>query len=342
MPHRGRRHAAQTTAPDKEASNKELFHALARRKSILTKTKMCRFYSLGLCRRGVKCGFAHRSEDLVLAPDFFQTKLCRVVVDGGTCNDPECRYAHSNAEMRKPTRALRDRDQASESGNPDVIDDRLNDEHDYGDKCSLPRSSSDTHDSLPLGTFSRQTTAEEGEPGGGGKTLSDGGFSTSWSRQATPFTIAESADNLSNGGLSSGFSSTTWSRQATPLSVQPLSTDSLPKVFECDLEASIDEEQSLGDASEDSSGILTPKQTSKEAFLNNTRGFKPKLVKALHEVRNAYVDAEIFSDGPARNLFLMADSHGLNMQLRSTFLQFQSHEEMAEIPRRKTHSAPPA
>lgn len=292
----------------------------------------------------MKCGFAHRSEDLVLAPDFFQTKLCRVVVEGGTCNDPECRYAHSNAEMRKPThiQTLRDRDQASDAGNPDIIDDRLNDEHDnpdmYGDKSSIARSS-DTHDSLPLGPFSRQTTAEEGEPGEGGisvKTLADGGFSV------THFTIAESEPSLSDGGLSSGFSSTTWSRQATPLSVQPLSADSLPKVFECDSSSAgsvgkIDEEQSLGDASEVSSvksGILPPK----EAFLNNMRS--NKLVKMFHKA-HAYADEEIFSDGPARNLFLMADSHGLNMQLRSTFLQFQSYEEMAEIPRRKTHSAPP-
>jgi hypothetical protein len=227
-------------------------------------------------------------------------------------------------------RASRDGDKDSEAGNADVLSNLSSQENDSdtnginGNKSSIKGSS----DAM----FSRQTTAERDGLTG----FSDGGFS----RQATPLTTAEEgpAATLSDGGFSS-----TWSRQVTPLSLQgqSCSIDSLPKVSE-DEQYGSEGDYHESCTSEESCGTRTPRRLEswKAALLNNVHPHKS--VKTLCYFGDGAQHAEeIFSDGPAANLFMMADAHGLNLQLRSTFLHFTSHDEIAEIPRRTTHSAPP-
>jgi soluble cytochrome b562 len=72
----------------------------ASRASILHKTKMCKFYQAGMCQRGVMCGFAHSEQELHVAPDLSRTKLCPALISGNKCQNPHCRYAHRNCEVR--------------------------------------------------------------------------------------------------------------------------------------------------------------------------------------------------------------------------------------------------
>mmetsp|Transcript_43474 Transcript_43474/g.100087 ORF Transcript_43474/g.100087 Transcript_43474/m.100087 type:complete len:214 (+) Transcript_43474:148-789(+) len=68
---------------------------------IFLKTKMCRFFLLGICERGRNCRFAHDKEELRQAPDFTCTRLCERLIASGTCTDPECKFAHNKEELRQ-------------------------------------------------------------------------------------------------------------------------------------------------------------------------------------------------------------------------------------------------
>jgi len=67
---------------------------------IFTKTKLCKFYLLGICAKGESCLFAHERDELNPMPDLFRTKLCSRLINRGTCDDKQCTYAHSKEELR--------------------------------------------------------------------------------------------------------------------------------------------------------------------------------------------------------------------------------------------------
>lgn len=58
------------------------------------------FHILNQCSRGDKCQFAHAKEQMQHLPDLFRTKLCRMLINTGVCENAECRYAHSQEELR--------------------------------------------------------------------------------------------------------------------------------------------------------------------------------------------------------------------------------------------------
>lgn len=69
--------------------------------SILYKTKMCTFFSYGMCNKGLKCPYAHDPAELNSTPDLYQTKLCKnMLTGGGRCNDSNCRFAHTVGDIR--------------------------------------------------------------------------------------------------------------------------------------------------------------------------------------------------------------------------------------------------
>ena len=68
--------------------------------SPLWKTRMCEFWQLGKCRKGIKCSFAHGEDDLRPSPDFAKTSVCPVFLHTGKCDAKNCRYAHSVDELK--------------------------------------------------------------------------------------------------------------------------------------------------------------------------------------------------------------------------------------------------
>jgi len=66
-----------------------------------SKTEMCKFNLLGVCNKGVQCGFAHTTNELKSRPDLSRTKFCRVFLETGQCPNYEtCTFAHSRDELR--------------------------------------------------------------------------------------------------------------------------------------------------------------------------------------------------------------------------------------------------
>eukprot|EP00929_Paragymnodinium_shiwhaense_P088836 TRINITY_DN49141_c0_g1_i1.p1 TRINITY_DN49141_c0_g1~~TRINITY_DN49141_c0_g1_i1.p1 ORF type:complete len:297 (-),score=53.15 TRINITY_DN49141_c0_g1_i1:554-1444(-) len=63
-------------------------------------TVVCKFFVQGKCRRGQACTFAHSSEELRTKPDLSCTRVCRMLVELGFCDDADCRYAHCKEELR--------------------------------------------------------------------------------------------------------------------------------------------------------------------------------------------------------------------------------------------------
>merc|ERR1719343_1648642 len=70
-------------------------------RSQFVKTKLCRFNSMGMCRYGEECPFAHSDEDLSSSPDLTKTSLC-TKWQTGCCPLPSesCPYAHGEEELR--------------------------------------------------------------------------------------------------------------------------------------------------------------------------------------------------------------------------------------------------
>merc|ERR1719161_1404479 len=60
-----------------------------------SKTEMCKFNLLGICNKGSACAFAHSDVELKNRPDLSRTRLCRVFLQTGQCNDKNCTFAHS-------------------------------------------------------------------------------------------------------------------------------------------------------------------------------------------------------------------------------------------------------
>jgi hypothetical protein len=88
--------SAESATPTSEAEEKKACAT----NSIFTKTRMCRFLALGLCRKGEACGYAHNKEELQPVPDLYKTKLCPAFFQTGSCKDPSCRFAHDKGELR--------------------------------------------------------------------------------------------------------------------------------------------------------------------------------------------------------------------------------------------------
>jgi hypothetical protein len=66
----------------------------------LTKTKMCHFFERGKCA-STDCRYAHSQAELRTQPNLEKTKLCKSFVQDGFCRDGEnCGFAHGEGELR--------------------------------------------------------------------------------------------------------------------------------------------------------------------------------------------------------------------------------------------------
>lgn len=71
---------------------------------LFAKTRPCKFYAKGRCRRGGACTFAHNDGELRPQPDFFKTQLCVSLFSTGSCSSgAACTFAHSPQEIRRST-----------------------------------------------------------------------------------------------------------------------------------------------------------------------------------------------------------------------------------------------
>jgi len=69
--------------------------------TIFEKTRLCKFFEKGRCRRGQACTFAHGGHELAPAPDFYRTQLCLDFFRVGDCPmGRSCNFAHSAEEVR--------------------------------------------------------------------------------------------------------------------------------------------------------------------------------------------------------------------------------------------------
>lgn len=89
--------------------------AQGRRLALFAKTSMCKFHTVGKCKRGDACVFAHSEAELRDLPDFSRTRLCISLIETGSCNDPECKFAHASEELR-PNVAKAAREQSRAEG----------------------------------------------------------------------------------------------------------------------------------------------------------------------------------------------------------------------------------
>lgn len=64
----------------------------------LCKTKMCAMFARGSCN-DPNCRFAHSRSELRSAPDLTKTAVCRAFTRG-QCNDVRCKFAHGEQELR--------------------------------------------------------------------------------------------------------------------------------------------------------------------------------------------------------------------------------------------------
>jgi len=68
---------------------------------IFDKTRLCKFYAKGKCRRGEACTYAHGEVEVQPQPDFFRTQFCVDFLRSGACKaGSRCSYAHDLQELR--------------------------------------------------------------------------------------------------------------------------------------------------------------------------------------------------------------------------------------------------
>jgi len=67
---------------------------------IFHRTKMCKFFIMGMCTRGESCQYAHSKDDLTPLPDLKCTKLCSELIQTGHCRDRSCSFAHTRQDLR--------------------------------------------------------------------------------------------------------------------------------------------------------------------------------------------------------------------------------------------------
>jgi len=64
------------------------------------KTKTCKFWQSGRCKRGESCTYAHGNQDVKEMPNLTKTSLCREFMSTGICANAECSFAHGMRELR--------------------------------------------------------------------------------------------------------------------------------------------------------------------------------------------------------------------------------------------------
>lgn len=72
-----------------------------RLKTMCAKTKMCKFFAQGECKKGQTCAFAHSEAELREEPNLRSTKACPTLASTGTCSNPKCLFAHAKRERRE-------------------------------------------------------------------------------------------------------------------------------------------------------------------------------------------------------------------------------------------------
>eukprot|EP00437_Effrenium_voratum_P042681 CAMPEP_0181474994 /NCGR_PEP_ID=MMETSP1110-20121109/40950_1 /TAXON_ID=174948 /ORGANISM="Symbiodinium sp., Strain CCMP421" /LENGTH=185 /DNA_ID=CAMNT_0023600207 /DNA_START=28 /DNA_END=585 /DNA_ORIENTATION=+ len=88
----------------------------------MAKTEMCKFHSVGKCKRGAFCSFAHGTDELVPKPNLFKTMLCRKWAKG-SCNFANCTFAHGEHELRGVERGSKRFDGKERMNDSDVASD---------------------------------------------------------------------------------------------------------------------------------------------------------------------------------------------------------------------------
>jgi len=160
---------------------------------LFDKTRLCKFFARGKCMQGPACTFANGNEELETRPDFFRTQLCPSLFQAGACPlGSACSYAHSPQELRRPSvkkghqagAALRGAQQKAlceEAEQLDLMQQKIirlraqlqelqvltAERGAPGGSVAVSRVSSSSRDDdaseglgCPVGSFSRQTTAE--------------------------------------------------------------------------------------------------------------------------------------------------------------------------------------
>jgi hypothetical protein len=71
------------------------------RTEIFKGTRLCKFNAVGRCKRGRDCKFAHSEAEMKEQPDFSKTRFCQEFAETGFCRDREhCTFAHGKEELR--------------------------------------------------------------------------------------------------------------------------------------------------------------------------------------------------------------------------------------------------
>eukprot|EP00446_Apocalathium_sp_SHHI-4_P026162 CAMPEP_0177266718 /NCGR_PEP_ID=MMETSP0367-20130122/62836_1 /TAXON_ID=447022 ORGANISM="Scrippsiella hangoei-like, Strain SHHI-4" /NCGR_SAMPLE_ID=MMETSP0367 /ASSEMBLY_ACC=CAM_ASM_000362 /LENGTH=159 /DNA_ID=CAMNT_0018722111 /DNA_START=21 /DNA_END=497 /DNA_ORIENTATION=+ len=66
----------------------------------LFKTDMCNFFMKNRCDNGDRCSYAQNMDEVRSKPDLTATSMCRALAQTGSCDDPTCRFAHSDGDLR--------------------------------------------------------------------------------------------------------------------------------------------------------------------------------------------------------------------------------------------------
>lgn len=70
-------------------------------RNMFYKTQLCRHFATGNCGKGSSCNFVHSVEEFKHLPNLLHTKMCRALIETGTCSNENCTFAHHEHELRK-------------------------------------------------------------------------------------------------------------------------------------------------------------------------------------------------------------------------------------------------
>eukprot|EP00397_Hematodinium_sp_SG-2012_P025795 GEMP01026979.1.p1 GENE.GEMP01026979.1~~GEMP01026979.1.p1 ORF type:complete len:596 (+),score=108.94 GEMP01026979.1:62-1789(+) len=77
------------------------------RQQQFNKTKLCKFFIMGICAKKDNCQFAHDRREMRPLPNLGRTKLCKTLIEKGSCRNQNCTYAHSKDELRATSAFLK-------------------------------------------------------------------------------------------------------------------------------------------------------------------------------------------------------------------------------------------